>query len=75
LPENFFRGIFISMNNDQWIRDVHGKVLGRIDGDWIRAASGRVLARVDEQGWTRTADGKVVGKGDQRLRVLERENS
>jgi len=57
--------------NDGYLRNREGKIIGRFDGDWLRDGTGRLVARHDK--WdnrTRDATGRIVGSGDQRLRVL-----
>ncbi len=57
--------------NDGFIRNREGKIIGRMDGNWLRDGTGKLLARYDE--WdnrTRDRTGRIVGNGDQRLRVL-----
>ena len=57
--------------NDQYLRDRTGKIIGKQDGNWLRDGTGRLVARFDESdNRTRTAQGKIVGSGDQRLRQL-----
>ncbi len=54
-----------------YIRGRTGKIEGRIDGNWIRDGAGKLLARYDKSDdRTRSADGKIIGPGDQRLRAL-----
>ena len=57
--------------NDGFIRNREGQISGRMDGNWLRDGTGKLLARYDE--WdnrTRDRTGRIVGNGDQRLRVL-----
>ena len=57
--------------NDNYIRNREGKIIGRMDGNWLRSGEGKLLARYDaSDDRTRDANGKIVGNGDQRLRVL-----
>jgi hypothetical protein len=58
--------------NDNYIRNREGKIIGRMDGNWLRDGTGKLLARYDEKSdnRTRSADGRIVGDGDQRLRLL-----
>ena len=59
--------------NDSYIRNREGKIVGRMDGNWLRDGTGKLVARYDESDdRTRTAAGKIVGSGDQRLRELGR---
>ena len=56
-----------------YIRDARGKIIGRQDGSWLRDGNGRLVARYDA--WdnrTRDRNGKIIGDGDQRLRILEK---
>jgi hypothetical protein len=56
---------------DEYIRNREGKIIGRMDGNWLRDGTGKLLARYDKSDdRTRNANGKIVGDGDQRLRVL-----
>ena len=56
---------------DNYIRNSTGKIIGRVDKNWIRDGTGKLVARYDEgDNRTRTANGKIVGSGDQRLRQL-----
>ena len=57
--------------NDGYIRNREGKIIGRYDGNWLRDGTGRLVARHDE--WdnrTRDRTGKILGNGDQGVRVL-----
>lgn len=57
--------------NPNWIRNRDGKIIGRTDGNWLRDGTGKLLARYDKSDdSTREANGKIIGKGDQRLRKL-----
>ena len=56
---------------DAYIRDHTGRIVGRIDGSRLRDGTGKLVARYDK--WanrTRDRNGKIVGNGDQRLRLL-----
>jgi len=58
--------------NDNFIRNREGKIIGRMDGHWLRDGTGKLVARYDE--WddrTRDARGRIVGSGEQTLRVLK----
>jgi hypothetical protein len=58
--------------NDKYIRNREGKIIGRFDGNWLRDGTGRLVARYDKlDDRTRTAEGRIVGNGDQRLRILK----
>ena len=58
--------------NDNQIRDKWGKLIGWYDGRYLRNANGRIVARYDESDdYTRTETGTIVGKGDQRMRLLK----
>jgi len=58
---------------DEYIRNREGKIIGRLDGAWLRDGTGKLLARYDKSdNRTRNANGKIVGDGDQRLRMLPR---
>jgi hypothetical protein len=57
--------------SDNFIRNREGKIIGRFDGNWLRDGTGKLVARYDE--WdnrTRDRSGRILGNGDQRLRVL-----
>lgn len=57
--------------SDNYIRNREGKIIGRMDGHWLRDGTGKLLARYDKSDdRTRSADGKIIGSGDQRLRKL-----
>jgi hypothetical protein len=57
--------------NDKFIRNREGKIIGRMDGNWLRDGTGKLLARYDESDRrTRTREGKILGDGDQRLRLI-----
>ena len=57
---------------DQYIRNREGKIIGRLDKNWLRDGIGKLLARYDKSDErTRDRNGKIVGDGDQRLRLLE----
>jgi hypothetical protein len=56
---------------DAYIRDGTGRIIGRIDGAWLRDRMGKLVARYDKSDdTTRDRSGRIVGKGDQRLRKL-----
>ena len=58
---------------DGFIRDGAGRIIGKVEGNWVRDGKGKLVARYDK--WdnrTRTADGRILGEGDQRLRGLNR---
>ena len=57
--------------SDDYIRDGTGKIVGRKDGNWLRDGTGRLVARYDV--WddrTRDRNGRIVGAGDHRMRML-----
>ena len=57
--------------NDHYIRNREGKIIGQFDGNWLRDGTGKLLARDDKgDDRTRSADGKIIGDGDQRLVTL-----
>jgi len=57
--------------NDNYIRDRTGKIIGRMDGNWLRDGTGKLVSRFDKSdNRTRDAHGKIVGDGDQRMRLL-----
>ena len=57
--------------NDGYKRNGTGKISGRIDANWFRDGSGNLLSRYDKSDdRTRSASGKIIGSGDQRLRSL-----
>jgi hypothetical protein len=58
--------------NDKNVRNREGKIIGRLDGNWLRDGTGKLLARYDKTSDNRTRDahGKIVGEGDQRMRLL-----
>ena len=56
---------------DEYIRNREGKIIGRLDGNWLRDGTGKLLARYDKSDdRTRNQNGKIVGDGDQRFRLL-----
>jgi hypothetical protein len=57
--------------NDNYIRNREGKIIGRFDGNWLRDGTGKLVSRYDKfDDRTRSASGKIIGLGDQRLRAL-----
>ena len=57
--------------NDQYIRSREGKIIGRFDGNWLRDGTGKLVARYDKSdNRTRDRSGRIVGNGDQRLRMV-----
>lgn len=62
------------MNNDGYIRDRTGHIIGQETSDgWMRDGTGRLVAKYDAgDNRTRTREGKIVGSGDQRLIELGR---
>jgi hypothetical protein len=57
--------------SDNYLRDRTGRIIGRLDGNWLRDGQGRLVARYDQSDRrTRTREGKIVGDGDQKLKVL-----
>ena len=60
------------MNDDGYIRNREGKIIGKKDGNYLRDGTGKILARYDESDdRTRDRNGKIVGSGDQRERLLK----
>ena len=61
---------------DAYLRDGTGKIIGKLDGNWLRDGTGRLLARYDESDdRTRSAAGKIIGTGDQRLSQLHKKST
>jgi hypothetical protein len=57
--------------NDGYLRNATGKIIGRFDGNWLRDGTGKLVSRFDKSdNRTRSADGRIVGDGDQRMRLL-----
>jgi len=57
--------------SDNYIRNREGKIIGRWDGNWLRDGTGKLVARYDaSDNRTRDWTGRIVGDGDQRLRLL-----
>lgn len=59
---------------DKFIFDSKGRVIGWEQGNMTFNESGKLVARSQANGFTYDDHGKVVGKGDQRLRELGRRN-
>ncbi len=57
---------------DKFIFDSRGRVIGKESGNQMFDARGRLVARFSANGQTYDNHGKLVGKGDQRLRELDK---
>jgi hypothetical protein len=57
--------------NDNYLRNREGKIIARVDGNTLRSGTGKILAIYHEaENVTRDRTGRIVGKGNQTLRVL-----
>ena len=58
--------------NDKYIRNGTGKIIGYADGQYIKDGTGKILGTYNpSDDYTRDRQGKIIGKGDQRLRLLK----
>jgi hypothetical protein len=56
---------------DNWLRNREGKIIARLDQNTLRDGTGKIVAIYHEtENFTRDRNGRIAGKGDQRLRVL-----
>jgi len=54
-----------------YIKDRTGKIIGKDDGKILRDGTGKIVAKYDESdNTTRDRNGNIIGKGDQRKRLL-----
>lgn len=57
--------------NDNYLRNREGKIIARLDGNVLRDGTGKIVAVYhNTENVTRDRTGRIVGDGDQRLRVL-----
>lgn len=57
--------------NDNFLRNREGKIIARVDGSTLRDGTGRIVAVYHpSENLTRERSGRIVGKGNQTLRVL-----
>ena len=57
--------------NDGYIRNREGKIIARVDRNTLRDGTGKIVAVYHAtEDLTRDRAGRIVGKGDQRLRAL-----
>jgi hypothetical protein len=57
--------------NDGFFRNREGKIIGRYDGNTLRDGTGKIVARYGPlNNRTRDRTGRIVGTGNQMLRVL-----
>ena len=57
---------------DNYIRNRFGRIIGRFDGNTLRDEQGNIVAIYHEaEDITRDRSGTIIGKGDQRMRLLE----
>ncbi|HEV2327210.1 MAG TPA: hypothetical protein VGY56_00295 [Verrucomicrobiae bacterium] len=55
----------------EYIKDREGRIIGIVNGEWLMDGHSKLVARyIRSNDMTVTRDGRVVGKGDQRFRVL-----
>ncbi len=58
--------------NDNYLRNREGKIIARVDGHVLRDGTGKIVAVYHAaENLTRDRNGRIVGSGDQRLRLLE----
>ena len=58
--------------NDNFLRNREGKIIARVDGKTLRDGTGKIVAVYHAtEDLTIDRAGRIVGKGDQRLRTLE----
>ena len=56
---------------NEYIKDRTGKIIGKDDGKILRDRTGKIIAKYDAfDNTTRDRQGNIVGKGDQRKRLL-----
>jgi len=59
--------------NRRGIKNREGRVIGIVNGEWLMDGHSKLIARyIRSSDIIVTRDGRFVGKGDQRLRVLSR---
>ena len=59
--------------NDNFLRNREGKIIARVDGKTLRDGTGKIVAIYHAtEDVTRDRTGRIVGKGNQMLRVLGR---
>lgn len=55
----------------EYIKNREGRIIGIVNGQWLMDGHSKLVARyIQSNDITVTRDGRVVGKGDQRLRML-----
>jgi len=57
--------------SDNWLRNREGKIIARVDRNTLRDGTGKIVAVYHpSEDITRDRTGRIVGKGNQRVRVL-----
>jgi len=57
--------------SDNWLRNREGKIIARVDRNTLRDGTGKIVAVYHpSEDITRDRTGRIVGKGNQTLRVL-----
>jgi len=57
--------------NDNYLRNREGKIIARVDGNTLRDGTGKIVAVYHpSENLTRERSGRIVGSGNQTLRVL-----
>ena len=55
----------------EYIKSREGRIIGIVNDEWLMDGHSKLVARyIASNDITVTRDGRVVGKGDQRLRML-----
>ncbi|HTV39270.1 MAG TPA: hypothetical protein VMF08_01735 [Candidatus Sulfotelmatobacter sp.] len=55
----------------EYIKNREGRIIGIVNGEWLMDGHSKLVARyIPANDITITREGRVVGKGDQRLRML-----
>lgn len=57
--------------NDNYLRNREGRIIARVDGNVLRDGTGKIVAVYHpSENLTRERSGRIVGTGNQTLRVL-----
>jgi hypothetical protein len=55
----------------EYIKNREGRIIGIVSGEWLMDGHSKLVARyIRSNDITVTREGRVIGKGDQRLRTL-----
>lgn len=55
----------------EYVKNREGRIVGIVNGEWLMDGHSKLVARhISSTDTTVTREGRIVGRGDQRLRML-----